>query len=141
MTSPYDTLKTAVQDWRNTTVAATAKTPNPHGKALHQLNLDWAKIRAAHEQRIADDREKYLRAREDLIEKSRAHAAAHPKRPRGRAPRGDYSDAVKIAAARAYTGRNRTEIRLALGASDTATLDRVLAEGQALIDQAADGGW
>lgn len=146
MTSPYDTLKAAVQDWRSTAITATATSPNPHGKALHQLNLDWARVRAEHEKRIAADREKYLRARQDLIEKSRAHATANPKRPRGRIPRGDYDAAVKIAAYRAFTGRNRTEIRLAIGAADTATLDRVLAEGQALHEagEAAtgtDGGW
>ena len=147
MTSPIDTLKAEVQQFR-AAVKPThdGRKPAPEGAMLYALNMAWAKTKAAHDAKIKAQREEYEAKRREYLARIEAYDAANPPRRRGRAAYPDYTDAVKIAAARAFTGRNRTEIRLALGTASTATLTRVIQEGQALHDageaaQATDGGW
>lgn len=146
-TTEIDTLRTEVRAWRETVKPQADGRPTaPEGARLHALNMAWAEFKAAHEAKIQRQREAYEAERQELLAKIQAHNEAHPRRKRGRTPYGDYSPAVKLAAYRAFNGRNRTEIRTTLGAADTPTLDRVLREGRDLHNagQAAsdtDGGW
>lgn len=109
---------------------------NEYGKMLYDLNVAYG---AEKKQLLEEAKVRYTQEYNRL---SRLHSLKELDRPKtkpGRSKRGDFSDAVKIAAHEALTeGVGRTKIRMALAIQDTKKLDRVLEEGKALAEQAEE---
>jgi hypothetical protein len=148
MSTELSDLQDAVETYRTqrdeTRVEKIQAERNPYGRSLHDLNVEWGKTKAEHEAKIKAQRDAYLKRASDLRNLSKAWDLEHPvvARPvRGRIPN-EWPDEVKRAAAQAIeAGTNKSLVRTILGLSDTERLNRLLAEGDALLHHQDGAEW
>lgn len=150
--SNEENLRQAVEKWRRgvkseRTEGGDTRPKNPYGQKIYDLNYAWGDTKRAHEEKIKAEYEEYKSTLADLSAKSEAWKREYDYTPSGvasgRPQNPDYSDEVKIAAAALYRERGaKTMVRILLGTSDTARLNRALAEGEALLQsREAEEDW
>lgn len=144
----FENLKAELGKWRegvkiSNSEVSRVSTKNPYGQELYELNMAWAETRRQNEERIQAEKEEYEKKLAEL-----SVASAEWKKEygpwtagRGRPKNPDYSDEVKMAAAKLLRASNRTQVRIAMGLQDTATLNRVLTEGEALLKAQEGAEW
>lgn len=157
MTDALQNLVHAMDDYRQNPPEAPEqpkREKNPYGAKIHQENMLWGKKRKAVMESLEDDKRAYLDRVEKFQELAKRWDEEHkddPKPSVGR-PALELPDEVKMLAAQALRdGRGKTAIRGVLGISRTDKLNRILAEGEELLqaearaDAAApaeeDAGW
>lgn len=136
--SHIEDLKTELDAWRESIKSERqeARTKNPYGQQINDLNVEWGEKKKAHKERLAKEEGEYrarisrLQAMSDTFIKEQPPAG-----PSGRKPNPDFSDEIKILAFHAEKDFGRTVVRGLLGLTDTKKLDRILAEGKGLAEQ------
>jgi hypothetical protein len=147
MTNTLENLTQAVEQWRgergNHPIAPREK--NPYGAKIFALNKEWSAIKKAHAAELEAKRKNY---REQVV-KFQELSNLWEKDNRGPRPdsakrgpaRQEHSDEVKKAAAAAIReGHKKTTVRVILGVSNTARLNEILDQGEALL-KAEEEGW
>lgn len=139
MTDALHNLIEQVEIYRGTKFdkVQTTKVKSPYGKKIYDLNMAWAARRKEAMEALEAEEAEYRKEVEKYTKLHNAWASDNRQQTksdrRGR-PQNQWPDELKIAAAQAIrAGYGRSMVRTAIGISNTARFNLILAEGEELI--------
>jgi hypothetical protein len=143
MANEIENLAQAVNEWRGVKSQSgpKPKAKSPYGQKIYDLNMKWAETKKAHMAAIQAEEAKYREEYNKLTGLQNRWQAEQSRQQREipdtarRGPKiSEHSDEVKMAAAAAIRANHKKSlVRAVLGVSNTERLNRIIREGEELL--------